>query len=77
MNIHYIYAKNCPQEATAAGATFSDAASLSAEADAKTPAMVRISLNNGSISASNDNNVDTYRINASIRGGYSCANTSL
>lgn len=83
MNIHYIYAE-CPdsENASASGAnaeTFKYADQLDTSIEAKSPASIQIVLNNGSIDPSKeqDNKVDIYNINATIRGGNVCADRSL
>ena len=83
MDIHYIYAE-CPdsESASASGAnaeTFKYADQLDTSIEAKSPASIQIVLNNGSIDPSKeqDNKVDIYNINATIRGGNVCADRSL
>ena len=83
MDIHYIYAE-CPnsESASASGAneeTFKYTDQLDTSIEAKSPASIQIVLNNGSIDLSKeqDNKVDIYNINATIRGGNVCADRSL
>ena len=83
MDIHYIYAE-CPdsENASASGAnteSFDYKNALDISAEAKSPASIQIVLNNGSIDPSKeqDNKVDIYNINATIRGGNVCADRSL
>lgn len=83
MDIHYIYAE-CPdsENASASGAnaeTFKYADQLDTSIEAKSPTSIQIVLNNGSIDPSKeqDNKVDIYNINATIRGGNVCADRSL
>ena len=83
MDIHYIYAE-CPnsESASASGAneeTFKYTDQLDTSIEAKSPASIQIVLNNGSIDPSKeqDNKVDIYNINATIRGGNVCADRSL
>ena len=83
MDIHYIYAE-CPnsESASASGAneeTFKYTDQLDTSIEAKSPASIQIVLNNGSIDPSKeqDNKVDIYNINATIRGGNVCADQSL
>lgn len=83
MDLHYIYAE-CPdsENASASGAnaeTFKYADQLDTSIEAKSPASIQIVLNNGSIDPSKeqDNKVDIYNINATIRGGNVCADRSL
>ena len=83
MDIHYIYAECSDSEnASASGAnaeTFKYADQLDTSIEAKSPASIQIVLNNGSIDPSKeqDNKVDIYNINATIRGGNVCADRSL
>ena len=83
MDIHYIYAE-CPdsENASASGLnteSFDYKNALDISAEAKSPASIQIVLNNGSINPSKeqDNKVDIYNINATIRGGNVCADRSL
>ena len=83
MDIHYIYAE-CPhsENASASGVnteSFDYKTALDSSAEAKSPASIQIVLNNGSIDSSKeqDNKVDIYNINATIRGGNVCADRSL
>ena len=83
MDIHYIYAE-CPdsENASASGLnteSFDYKTALDISAKAKSPASIQIVLNNGSIDPSKeqDNKVDIYKINATIRGGNVCADRSL
>lgn len=85
MDIHYIYAE-CPdsESASASGAnveTFYEDKFDTSKAEAYSLASVQIILNKdkGSINSSKeqDNKVDTYNINATIRGGNVCADRSL
>lgn len=83
MDIQYIYAE-CPdsESASASGTnaeTFKYKDVLDISAEAKSPASIQIVLNNGSIDPSKeqDNKVDIYNINATIRGGNVCADRSL
>lgn len=85
MDIQYIYAE-CPdsENASASGAnaeTFKYADQLDTSIEAKSPASIQIVLNKdkGSINPSKeqDNKVDIYKINATIRGGNVCADRSL
>ena len=83
MDIHYIYAE-CPnsENASASGVnteSFDYKNALDISAKAKSPASIQIVLNNGSIDPSKeqDNKVDIYDINATIRGGNVCADRSL
>lgn len=83
MDIHYIYAE-CPhsENASASGVnveSFEYKNALDSSAEAKSPASIQIVLNNGSIDPSKeqDNKVDIYNINATIRGGNVCADRSL
>ncbi|WMS17613.1 pilus assembly protein PilW [Neisseria subflava] len=83
MDIHYIYAE-CPnsENASASGLnteSFDYKNALDISAEAKSPASIQIVLNNGSIDPSKeqDNKVDIYNINATIRGGNVCADRSL
>ena len=83
MDIHYIYAE-CPdsENASASGVnteSFDYKNALGISAEAKSPASIQIVLNNGSIDPSKeqDNKVDIYNINATIRGGNVCADRSL
>ena len=83
MDIHYIYAE-CPhsENASASGVnteSFEYKNALDSSAEAKSPASIQIVLNNGSIDSSKeqDNKVDIYNINATIRGGNVCADRSL
>ena len=85
MDIHYIYAECLDSEsesASASGAnaeTFKYSDQLDTSIEAKSPASIQIVLNNGSIDPSKeqDNKVDIYNINATIRGGNVCADRSL
>ena len=83
MDIHYIYAE-CPdsENASASGVnteSFDYKNALDISAEAKSPASIQIVLNNGSIDPSKeqDNKVDIYNINVTIRGGNVCADRSL
>ena len=83
MDIHYIYAE-CPhsENDSASGVnteSFDYKTALDSSAEAKSPASIQIVLNNGSIDSSKeqDNKVDIYNINATIRGGNVCADRSL
>ena len=83
MDIHYIYTE-CPnsENASASGVnteSFDYKNALDISAEAKSPASIQIVLNNGSIdpSKAQDNKVDIYKINATIRGGNVCADRSL
>ena len=83
MDIHYIYAE-CPdsENAPASGLnteSFDYKNALDISTEAKSPASIQIVLNNGSIDPSKeqDNKVDIYNINATIRGGNVCADRSL
>lgn len=83
MDIHYIYTE-CPnsENASASGVnteSFDYKNALDISAEAKSPASIQIVLNNGSIDPSKeqDNKVDIYNINATIRGGNVCADRSL
>ena len=83
MDIRYIYAE-CPdsENASASGLnteSFDYKNALDISAEAKSPASIQIVLNNGSIDPSKeqDNKVDIYNINATIRGGNVCADRSL
>lgn len=83
MDIHYIYAE-CPhsENTSASGVnteSFNYKTALDSSAEAKSPASIQIVLNNGSIDPSKeqDNKVDIYNINATIRGGNVCADRSL
>jgi len=83
MDIHYIYAE-CPhsENTSASGVnteSFDYKTALDSSAEAKSPASIQIVLNNGSIDPSKeqDNKVDIYNINATIRGGNVCADRSL
>ena len=83
MDIHYIYAE-CPdsENASASGVnteSFDYKNALDISAEAKSPASIQIVLNNGSIDPSKEQNnkVDIYNINATIRGGNVCADRSL
>ena len=83
MDIHYIYAE-CPhsENTSASGVnteSFDYKTALDSSAEAKSPASIQIVLNNGSIDPSKeqDNKVDIYNINATIRGGNVCADQSL
>lgn len=83
MDIHYIYAE-CPDfgNESASGVnteSFDYKNALDISAEAKSPASIQIVLNNGSIDPSKeqDNKVDIYNINATIRGGNVCADRSL
>lgn len=83
MDIHYIYAE-CPhsENASASGVnteSFDYKNALDSSAEATSPASIQIVLNNGSIDPSKeqDNKVDIYNINATIRGGNVCADRSL
>lgn len=83
MDIHYIYAE-CPHSETASASgvnteSFDYKTALDISAEAKSPASIQIVLNNGSIDPSKeqDNKVDIYNINATIRGGNVCADRSL
>ena len=83
MDIHYIYAE-CPDSENASASrlnteSFDYKNALDISAKAKSPASIQIVLNNGSIDPSKeqDNKVDIYNINATIRGGNVCADRSL
>ena len=83
MDIHYIYAE-CPhsENASASGVnteSFDYKNALDSSAEATSPASIQIVLNNGSIDPSKeqDNKLDIYNINATIRGGNVCADRSL
>lgn len=83
MDIHYIYAE-CPdsENASTSGVnteSFDYKNALDISTEAKSPASIQIVLNNGSIDPSKeqDNKVDIYNINATIRGGNVCADRSL
>lgn len=83
MDIHYIYAE-CPDfgNESASGVnteSFDYKNALDTSAEAKSPTSIQIVLNNGSIDPSKeqDNKVDIYNINATIRGGNVCADRSL
>ena len=83
MDIHYIYAE-CPHSENASDSgvnteSFDYKTALDSSAEAKSPASIQIVLNNGSIDPSKeqDNKVDIYNINATIRGGNVCADRSL
>lgn len=83
MDIHYIYVE-CPdsENVSASGVnteSFDYKNALDISAEAKSPASIQIVLNNGSIDPSKeqDNKVDIYNINATIRGGNVCADRSL
>lgn len=83
MDIHYIYAECHDSENTSASGvnteSFDYKNALDISAEAKSPASIQIVLNNGSIDPSKeqDNKVDIYNINATIRGGNVCADRSL
>ena len=83
MDIHYIYAEcHDSENASASGVnteSFDYKNALDISAEAKSPASIQIVLNNGSIDPSKeqDNKVDIYNINATIRGGNVCADRSL
>ena len=83
MKIHYFYA-NCSDAPNASASATSEenfvrADKLDISPEAKSPASIQIVLNNGSIDPSKeqDNKVDIYNINATIRGGNVCADRSL
>ncbi|WP_456092521.1 PilW family protein [Neisseria sp.] len=83
MDIHYIYAE-CPDSENASSSgvnteSFDYKNALDSSTEAKSPASIQIVLNNGSIDPSKeqDNKVDIYNINATIRGGNVCADRSL
>lgn len=83
MDIHYIYAE-CPDSENASSSgvnteSFDYKNELDISTEAKSPASIQIVLNNGSIDPSKeqDNKVDIYNINATIRGGNVCADRSL
>ena len=83
MDIHYIYAE-CPDSENASSSgvnteSFDYKNALDISTEAKSPASIQIVLNNGSIDPSKeqDNKVDIYNINATIRGGNVCADRSL
>ena len=83
MDIHYIFAEcHDSENASASGVnteSFDYKNALDISAEAKSPASIQIVLNNGSIDPSKeqDNKVDIYNINATIRGGNVCADQSL
>ncbi|HHX2507363.1 TPA: PilW family protein [Neisseria subflava] len=83
MDIHYIYAECHDSENTSASGvnteSFDYKNALDISAEAKSPASIQIVLNNGSIDPSKEQNnkVDIYNINATIRGGNVCADRSL
>lgn len=77
MDIRYLY----PAAGSCSGDTpvpsFNYATTPDTGADALTPAMIQLVLNNGSINAASDNQVHAYTINATVRGGNTCANLSI
>lgn len=84
MDIHYIYSECSDSENASASGVNTESFDYKnklddTSAEAKSPASIQIVLNNGSIDPSKeqDNKVDIYKINATIRGGNVCANRSL
>lgn len=84
MTIRYIYppsADRCTD--TTPPPSFNYATAPDTSADAPAPAMVQLMLNkpnngnNGNIAAAADNQVHAYTINATVRGGNTCANLSI
>ncbi|HEZ5523562.1 TPA: PilW family protein [Neisseria meningitidis] len=81
MDIRYIYVSNCPEDDDAGKEeTFKYTDKFDSAKDAVTPAGVEVLLNSGTdtkITASADNHIYAYRIDATIRGGNICANRTL
>lgn len=77
MAIRYLYpaADSCTGNTPTPSFTYATAPDTSADAPA--PAMVQLILNNGNINAASDNQVHAYTINATVRGGNTCANLSI
>lgn len=77
MAIRYLYpaANSCTGDVPTP--SFNYATTPDTSADAVAPAMVQLVLNNGNIAAAADNQVHTYTINATVRGGNTCANLSI
>lgn len=81
MDIRYIYVSNCPEDDDAGKEeTFKYTDKFDSAKDAVTPAGVEVLLNSGTdtkITASADNHIYAYRIDATIRGGNICVNRTL
>ncbi|MCP1660920.1 PilW family protein [Neisseria perflava] len=67
---------SCPETGatTTDSETFDSTSNLSTDA---TPAMIRIVINGGSISADDDNAVHVYNIDTNVRGGNTCADRAI
>lgn len=81
MDIRYIYVSNCPEDDDAGKEeTFKYTDKFDSSTNAVTPAGVEVLLSSGTdtkITASSDNHIYAYRIDATIRGGNVCANRTL
>lgn len=81
MDIRYIYVSGCPEDDDAGKEeTFRYTDKFNSAQDAVTPAGVEVLLSSGTdtkITASSDNHIYAYRIDATIRGGNICANRTL
>lgn len=81
MKVRYIYVSDCPEDDDAGKEeTFRYTDKFNSAQDAVTPAGVEVLLSSGTdtkITASSDNHIYAYRIDATIRGGNVCANRTL
>lgn len=81
MKVRYIYVSDCPEDDDAGKEeTFKYTDTFNSAKDAVTPAGVEVLLSSGTdtkITASSDNHIYAYRIDATIRGGNVCANRTL
>lgn len=81
MKVRYIYVSGCPEDDDAGKEeTFKYTDKFDSSTNAVTPAGVEVLLSSGTdtkITASSDNHIYAYRIDATIRGGNVCANRTL
>ncbi|HEY9951164.1 TPA: PilW family protein [Neisseria meningitidis] len=81
MKVRYIYVSGCPEDDDAGKEeTFKYTDKFDSAQNAVTPAGVEVLLSSGTdtkITASSDNHIYAYRIDATIRGGNVCANRTL
>lgn len=77
MDIRYLYpaANSCTGDTPTP--SFNYTLTPNTGAEDVSPAMVQLVLNNGNIAAAADNQVHAYTINATVRGGNTCANLSI
>lgn len=81
MKVRYIYVSDCPEDDDAGKEEkFKYTGTFDSSTNAVTPAGVEVLLSSGTdtkITASSDNHIYAYRIDATIRGGNVCANRTL